>query len=152
MKLFIIFNYQCQNDITKFYKSLEDAKNHYDNKTLIVEAPDYVFENWGFDASKSGDERFVQPVPPDGWLYDNETGTYYPKYTNEQKRKQCYETGTVVKEDVDFHVEWNGELYTLDQLSQIGLRYEFRGNTERAEEVKKLVLETFAKINEKYPD
>jgi len=50
---------------------------------LIVEAPDYVQEGWGYDPYQVGDARFVEPTPPEGWLYDRETGTYYKE--NEAK-------------------------------------------------------------------
>lgn len=42
---------------------------------FIVNAPDYVFVGWGYDARKTGDERFIKPRPPEGWVYDPETGT-----------------------------------------------------------------------------
>jgi hypothetical protein len=44
---------------------------------FIINAPDYVFEGWGYDARKVGDERFIKPRPPCGWAYDPETGTVY---------------------------------------------------------------------------
>lgn len=152
MKLFIVFNYQCYNDITKKYRDLEDAKKHYDDKTVIVEAPDYVFENWGFDATKIGDERFIQPIPPDGWLYDHDTGTYYPNYSNSEKRCQCYSTGHVIKEDVEFFIEWLNQRYTVDELSILGEKYNFRGETETANKIKNLVNEEVRLIRETYPD
>jgi hypothetical protein len=43
----------------------------------LVNAPDYVFEGWGYDSRKTGDERFIKPRPPEGWAYDPETGTVY---------------------------------------------------------------------------
>lgn len=152
MKLFIIFNYQCYNDITRLYRTLEDAKAHYDSKTVIVEAPDYVFENWGYDETKEGNARFIQPEPPEGWIYDPDTGTFYPHYSNSEKRQQCYETGTVIKEDVDFRVEWQGKKYTTDALTALGARYEFRGETETANEIKVIVEAGVAAIRAAYPD
>ena len=40
-------------------------------------APDRVWVGWGFNAGASGDERFLQPVPPPGWRYDEKSGTLY---------------------------------------------------------------------------
>ena len=77
MKIFLIFKGFCQEDVTWNCPALEDTKRKYAPYFLFVEAPDYVFEGWGFDETKEGDERFVKPTPPDGWLYDDETGTFY---------------------------------------------------------------------------
>ena len=46
---------------------------------LFVEAPDHVFEGWGYDPEQEGDARFLQPEPPEGWLYDAGTWTFYPE-------------------------------------------------------------------------
>lgn len=44
---------------------------------FLIHAPDYVFEGWGYDARKEGDERFIKPRPPDGWKYDDASGAIY---------------------------------------------------------------------------
>lgn len=44
---------------------------------VFVEAPDYVFEGWGFDEHAEGDARFIRPEVPDGYKYDEGTGTFY---------------------------------------------------------------------------
>lgn len=63
-----------------YYDATETARTH-DLTGLkgitLVETPDYVFPGWGFDADREGDERFIKPTPPEGWLYDDETGTFY---------------------------------------------------------------------------
>lgn len=41
-------------------------------EVLFVEAPDYVYEGWGY---LNGE--FIKPTPPEGWLYDDKTGTFY---------------------------------------------------------------------------
>ena len=79
MKVFQIFKGFCYYDMTRTYPNAETAKKHYSPDTLIVDAPDYVFQDWGYDETKEGDARFIQPTPPDGWLYDPETGTFYPE-------------------------------------------------------------------------
>lgn len=58
------------------YSSVEETIGKYPEDCLFVEAPDYVNEQWAYDASKEGDERFVKPTPPEGWMYDDETGTF----------------------------------------------------------------------------
>ena len=52
--------------------------SHFPPTDVFVEAPDYVFEGWGFDPLAEGDARFIKPEPPKGWLYDDATGTFYP--------------------------------------------------------------------------
>ena len=75
MKIFQIVNGFC-HWLTPF-QSLAETMN-FPPDCLFVEAPDYVTEQWGFDETKEGDERFIRPVPPEGWEYDDETGTFYP--------------------------------------------------------------------------
>lgn len=77
MKLFQIFNNMCYYDMTRLYSSLEEAQAHYPSDAVIVETPDYVFESWGYDDTKTGDERFIKPIVPEGWEYSEETGTFY---------------------------------------------------------------------------
>lgn len=64
-------------DASPIVPSLEWAATHYAPNIIFVEAPDYVFEGWTFDEGKEGDERFVKPTPPEGWLYDDVTGAFY---------------------------------------------------------------------------
>ncbi len=63
-----------------YYDATETARTH-DLSGLegitLVEAPDYVFPGWGFDETREGDARFIKPTQPEGWLYDEKTGTFY---------------------------------------------------------------------------
>ena len=77
MKVFQIVSGFCYYDATSLYVNADEAVKHYSPDTVWVDAPDYVFESWGYDGSKEGDERFIQPVPPEGWAYDPGTGTFY---------------------------------------------------------------------------
>lgn len=43
------------------FKSLEEAIDNYPPDYILVMAPDYVDERWGFDEFKVGDDRFVNP-------------------------------------------------------------------------------------------
>lgn len=75
MKIFQIVNGFC-HWCTPF-TSLEETKG-FPPDCIFVEAPDYVNEQWGYDDTKEGDERFIHPEPPEGWAFDEETGTFYP--------------------------------------------------------------------------
>lgn len=78
MKVFQIVKGFCYYDATRLYPNAAEAAKHYSPDTLWVDAPDYVFESWGYDEAKEGDERFIRPTPPEGWEYDPGTGTFYP--------------------------------------------------------------------------
>ena len=78
MKIFQILDGICYYDATPVHPTLDDTVGKYPPDVIFVEAPDYVFENWGFDESKSGDERFIKPTPPEGWYYDDATGSFKP--------------------------------------------------------------------------
>ena len=76
MKIFQIVNGFCHWQTP--FRSLEETKG-FPSDCIFVEAPDYVNEQWGFDDTKEGDERFIRPEPPEGWIYDEDTGTFYPE-------------------------------------------------------------------------
>ena len=79
MKIFQIFNGFCHYDMTPQFPTIESTKNKFAPDITIVEAPDYVFQDWGYDETQEGDARFIKPTPPEGWLYDDATGTFYPE-------------------------------------------------------------------------
>lgn len=72
MKRFIVYGNSMALDVSP--GSSRAGVKPPDNGFLI-DAPDYVFEGWGYDARKTGDERFIKPRPPEGWAYDPKTGT-----------------------------------------------------------------------------
>lgn len=78
MKVFQIVDGFCHYNATPLYPNAEEAAKHYAPNTVWVDAPDYVFESWGYDETAEGDARFIKPTPPDGWEYDDATGTFYP--------------------------------------------------------------------------
>ena len=78
MKIFQILDGICYYDATPVHPTLADTVGKYPPSVIFVEAPDYVFEHWGYDETKTGDERFIKPTPPEGWYYDDETGTFKP--------------------------------------------------------------------------
>ncbi len=79
MKVFKIRNNIVHWDATSVFPTVASTVGRFPPSDIFVEAPDNVFEGWGFDPTAEGDARFIQPTPPDGWLYDAETGTFYPE-------------------------------------------------------------------------
>ena len=79
MKLFQILGGVCHWDATGTYPALAATKGKFAPDIVFAESPDHVFEGWGFDGAQKGDARFIKPVPPEGWLYDDKTGTLYPQ-------------------------------------------------------------------------
>lgn len=76
-KVFQIVNGFCHWQTP--FKDLSETVDRYPSDCLFVEAPDYVNEQWGYDGTKEGDERFIKPVAPEGWIYDDDTGTFIEK-------------------------------------------------------------------------
>lgn len=76
MKVFYIQDNFCFHYHPE-YNSASDAKKNFHESFTFVDAPDYVFEGWGYNPEAEGDARFVKPTPPEGWLYDDATGTFY---------------------------------------------------------------------------
>ena len=82
MKVFQIIDGFCHWDASEVLRRAADAVGRFPESDLFVDAPDCVFEGWGFDSSLEGDARFIQPIPPEGWLYDEGTGTFYREDEN----------------------------------------------------------------------
>ena len=76
MKIFQILHGRCHWQTP--FQSLAETVGRFPADCLFVEAPDYVNEQWGFDDTEIGDARFIKPVPPEGFIYDDETGQMYP--------------------------------------------------------------------------
>lgn len=73
-----------------------------------------------------------------------------PTPTPSELRKLAYTTGFV--DGTDWHIERVGITYTCDELTQLGLQYEFRGEAETADAIKALVSAKIAEIRAAYPD
>lgn len=82
MAIFQIVNGKCHWRTP--FTSLDETKGKFPPDCLFVDAPDYVNEQWGFDETEIGDDRFIKPVPPEGWIYDDETGQMMPEEMAEQ--------------------------------------------------------------------
>ena len=78
MKVFQVYEGFCHWDATPVHPTLESTQGRYAPDIVFVEAPDFVFEGWGYDESAQGDQRFIKPTPPEGWLYDESTGVFFP--------------------------------------------------------------------------
>ena len=82
-KVFQIINSMCSWQTP--YHSIKETVGRYPADVKFVEAPDYVYEGWGYmEEDKegnpiTGEERFIQPEAPEGWIYDIDTGTFYPE-------------------------------------------------------------------------
>lgn len=74
MKIFQILDGFCHWDATSIHPTLESTEGKYAPYIRFVEAPDTVFEGWGYDEETG---EFIQPEIPEGWAYDAETGTFY---------------------------------------------------------------------------
>ncbi len=89
MKIFQIFGGFCHWDATRKHPTLESTIGYYAPNIVFVEAPDTVWEGWGYDDTQEGDARFIQPSLPEPsqwttesgelrqWMYDTSTGTFY---------------------------------------------------------------------------
>lgn len=74
-------------DVTSQFPTLEYLKSiHPGLESEFVEAPDEVFPGWGYI-----DGRFIKPQAPEGWLYDDETGTFYPEEYEATRKQMRYE-------------------------------------------------------------
>lgn len=67
-----------------------------------------------------------------------------------EKRRLAYTTGMV--DSVDWRILRNGDYYTCDELSELGMQYEFRGEIETANDIREMVSTQIAAIREAYPD
>ena len=77
-KIFQVLDDICHWDATYLHPTSESIDGLYAPDIKFVEAPDNVQEGWGYDETAEGDARFIEPTPPQGWLYHRETGTFYP--------------------------------------------------------------------------
>ena len=95
MKLFQIDGKYVGYEYTGKYGSLSEARKHYASNIRIEEAPDFVFPGWGFDDSKEGDARYIQPVPGDGQAYNPDTGEIWdPEEFRMSERKRLHSETT----------------------------------------------------------
>lgn len=80
MKIFQIVDGKCYW-CTPF-SNLEEVSDRFPSNCTFIEAPDFVFEGWGFVTKDeegneiTGDARFIKPEIPEGFTYDESTGEF----------------------------------------------------------------------------
>lgn len=135
MKVFQVVGGMC-HWCTPF-KSVGETIGKFPADCLFVEAPDYVHESWGYRGDKDDngnelpiDERFIKPTPPEGWLYDDETGTFYPeeeigvRVEKAQTAKQNENKNLFAAYLADHPLKWtDGKFYgvTMEDQTEIQL-------------------------------
>lgn len=147
MKAFQIVDNWCYKDYTPIYGTVAEAKKHFAPDIKFVEAPDYVFEGWGYNSKAKGDKRFIKPTPPEGFAYDDETGTFYKLWSGTEKRSQMYST--------EFCIEFKGQQYTVNGAEQEAIYYLFEESEEAQKivaELKQLITAAKEQIRKEYPD
>ena len=85
MKVFQILSGFCHWDATKDFPTLASTVGFFAPDIVFIEAPDHVFEGWGYI-----DGEFIKPELPEPtewvdeetgetyhWVYDDATGTFY---------------------------------------------------------------------------
>lgn len=78
MKLFQIINNVANADFSKYGEAKDKIPKNLFPETLInelIEAPEYVFIGWFYDSET---KTWIKPKAPEGFAYDDETGTFYP--------------------------------------------------------------------------
>lgn len=127
MKVFQIVDTICYHDASREFSSAAETEGRFPHDVLFVDTPDYVYEGWGYDASKTGDERFLQPQPPEGWEYDPATGTIYNpaarlSYAREDKQRQLSSAcNAAITAGVDAETAQGTEHFALTETDQINL-------------------------------
>ena len=128
MAIFQIVNGKCHWKTP--FASLDETIGKYPPDCIFVDAPDYVNEQWGFDETEIGDDRFIKPVPEEGWVYDDETGQLMPEEMQavalEQAKdaKQTQNNAELAKWLEENPLTWtNGKQYgvTLQDQQEIAL-------------------------------
>ena len=123
MKIFQILHGRCHWQTP--FTSLAETVGRFPADCLFVEAPDYVNEQWGFDETEVGDDRFIKPVPPEGFIYDDETGQMYPEsmlgqILEETKESKQAENNAALASYLDSHpLTWvDGKQYGVTKEDQ----------------------------------
>lgn len=124
MKIMEILDNRCHHEYTEF-SSMEEARLAYPEGTIdLVEAPDNVWEGYGYDPSQEGDARFIRPPLNEGWDYDDQGHPYDVLETRAFERRMYHESTTndtmealrKIREGDQSH-DWNAWLDLLDQYN-----------------------------------
>lgn len=74
-------------DASSVVSSLDDARDKFAPDLVFVEAPDEVREGWGYNPEAEGENRFLRPLAPAGYVYDEKTGTIVPEDKRTDKKR-----------------------------------------------------------------
>lgn len=123
MAIFQIVNGKCHWRTP--FTSLDEVKDRFPPDCIFVDAPDYVNEQWGYDETEIGDDRFIKPVPPEGWVYDDETGQMMPEDMLEQALEETKAAKQNENNDIfakwlsDHPMQWtDGKIYGVTMADQ----------------------------------
>lgn len=110
------------------YASLAEARQYYASNIHLEEAPDDVFEGWGFNPNVSGDARYAKPSLLDGFEFDENGNIWHPERMRRDERKHLHsETSDDTLEALrkiregDQTIDWSA---WLDQLDAYNLAIE----------------------------
>lgn len=142
-KVFQILNGFCYYDYTPEYKTASEAAKDFPSDIVFVDAPDYVFTSWGFDDSASGDDRFIKPIPPEGWEYNELTGHFVKQMSRRELRENAYNTQAVIR--------WEDKMITVTEAARLWQYYAAEDN-KKADELSSLIKQEKNKIRDTYPD
>lgn len=127
MKIFQILHGMCHWETP--FKSLDEIVNRFPTDCLFVEAPDYVTEQWGFDETEIGDDRFIAPSIPENLVMNDDTGTFVEETVLEQalaeaKDAKQEENNTKLAEFINSHpITWtDGKKYGITSDNQTEIR------------------------------
>lgn len=120
MKVMEILNNTVHREYPE-YESAEEARKHFAPNIVFVDAPDTVWEGYGFDPSKQGDARFIRPLLNEGWEYDESGLPWNPEEHRSNERKMMHSETTddtmqalrKIREG-DTTIDWSAWLDTLD--------------------------------------
>lgn len=121
MKVFQIEDGMCYWDATNQFPTISSTIGSFPSDVTFVEAPDFVFEGWGYNAEETGDERFIKPTPPDGWFYDEKTGTFSTQNPLDVYKQQAIDSSKLMLEEyLSTHpITWtDGRQYSITRDKQ----------------------------------
>lgn len=76
------------------YKNASEASRYFAPNIVFVDAPDYVWPGYGYDSSKTGDDRFIRPELGEGWVYDENGFPWNPEEQRLAERRQLHSETT----------------------------------------------------------
>lgn len=118
------------------FETVAETVDKYPRACLFVSAPDYVFEKWTYRTKDeegnavTGDDRFVKPIPPEGYIYDDYTGQFLKEeylpvvLAKAYAEKQDENKAAFAKFLAEHPLTWtDGKVYgvTLEDQSEISL-------------------------------